>query len=218
MTENSFRPGRRGFALAAGSAVVGGLLATAPTSGTVHAAPGRPNDCDEIDAGPLVPPPSDDVAAQVAAIDELGYWEGVWEGRGWTMTENGRMNFDQYERIQRKLSGELMVVEGKGTVRSAPLEVLFRAYATLGYDTATESYSWRALSNGGEVVVPFEVTDDGWAWELPLGGPARMRYESTFNGMRWHETGAFTPDGGQTWIPSLEFTVFKKRRCEVPGR
>lgn len=216
MTGNEYSPTRRRFAAMAGTALTGGLLAASASATQPAQAAPQGSDCDAVDTGPLTKPGSAEVEAQVAALDRLSYWEGSWKGRGWTSTENGVMKYDQYERIERKLSGELLVVEGKGTTRNKPAEVLFRAFATLRYDTETDTYLWRAMSAGSEVEVPFEVTDDGWAWELPLGGPAKMRYESSFRGSRWHETGEFTPDGGSTWVPSLDMTVIRERRCDVP--
>lgn len=159
----------------------------------------------------LVPARTPDVKAQVAALDKVAYLVGKWKGSGWMDSEQGRVWYEQNETIQRKLSGQLILVEGLGTTTDKSKTPVFRAFATLRYDTAKKQYLWTAQSEADPITVPFEVTPTGWAWEIPVGGPVKVRYETTHshNNTKWHETGRITQDG-KNWTTFQEMTLWKQ--------
>ncbi len=207
------RATRRGVVSALGLTALGTAVGAAPAwaGGTDRRSDqGRHRGPGCIDDSLLLAPPSPAVAEQVRRLDVLDYWVGCWRGSGWVMTETGRVDYEQVERVRRTLSGEVYVVDGRGSrPGSRGRALIFSAFATLQIGAGGQP-TWRANSQGGTIEVPFEIRPDGWAWELPVGGPARARYEAHFSGNRWHETGRFTPDG-VTWVPSLELTVRRER-------
>lgn len=188
------------------------VAAGSPASSTVPADSGRHKPrklrtCRDVSKLAPVTPATKDA---VAKLDVLDYLAGDWVGTGWSSGENGRSDYTQREVIRRKLSGELLTIEGTATAPSDPSRILFSAYATTTWDAQSGTYQWRAMSGGHETTTTLEVTSDGWAWEVAAGPTGKMRYVTTFsdNWRTWHETGAYTPDG-VTWIPMMEMTLTK---------
>ena len=147
------------------------------------------------------------------ALDRVGYLLGTWDGTGFQVLETGRVDFRQVEQVDRYLAGQLMTVQGRSTALTRPHGVIFRAYATLGFDPAASRYLWTPVTaeKAAPEPMPFEVTDDGWAWEVPLGGPAKIRYEAHFSGRgkrQWDQTGYFTDGTNQQ-----EWFGMSLRRC-----
>lgn len=206
---------RRHFAMAAGAATLGlvGVTAT-PALATPTTTHDKLRGCPDIADGGLLAPTNDLVKAQVAAIDRLAFMLGTWDGTGWQLGENGqRMNFRQVEQVDRYLAGQLLTVQGRSTALTRPHQVLFRAFATLGYDPAAHAYLWlpQSTSGTGASALHFEATADGYVWELPLGGPAKVRYQAHFSGPRkrqWDQVGHFTD--GVNQVQTFEMHV---RRC-----
>src|SRR5438477_10016472 len=88
------------------------------------------------------PPP-----AQVAAIKKLDAWVGEWKGSGWAATgRDQRSEFTIVEKVQRKVGGSVLLVEGRGTKKAdAGNEVVVHeALAVVSYDGKAKRYRWQA--------------------------------------------------------------------------
>ena len=167
---------------------------------------GRGRDC--IDDALLLPAPNPYAAQQAEMVRRLEYMVGCWSGPGWILTPDGRVDFTQTERVRLTLSGELMVIDGRGSVPRRPRELIFSAFATVRYNVENASYQWRAASQGGEMLTTLIPTDDGWYWDSEGTPGAPTRYQAWFDGRTWYETGVVTtPDGPQT---IMEFTVRRR--------
>lgn len=176
----------------------------APTKPAPTTAPARPGP--GIDDGPLAPTQDPQIKAQAAALKKLDFFVGQWRGTGWMMTPKGKSTFEQYEVIRPKLSGQILLVEGKGNLAKKPNAIVHRALAIVGYDTAKKQYTWAAYAQG-TITTTLQVTRNGWSWQIPLGQGMTMRYRATFTKTTWTETGEMTRDGGKTWIPTMGFTL-----------
>ena len=198
---------RRGLA-AAGLAGATLAFGAAPSQASGKGR-GRSRTC--IDDSLLLPPPSPEVAEQAELVGRLDYMVGCWKGPGWVLTPTGRIDFEQTERVRRTLSGEVMVIDGRGSVPGKADQLVFAAFATLRWDPQAQAYQWRAASQGGELVTPLTATDDGWYWELEAGPGQSIRYQSWFTRNRWHETGVLTTPAGPQTI--MDFTVKRCRNC-----
>jgi hypothetical protein len=72
------------------------------------------------------------------AMNRLAFLEGSWEGQGWHQAgpDAERRHFTQTEDIQRKLDGQLLIIEGRGHAADDPERVVHQALAVVHYDTA----------------------------------------------------------------------------------
>lgn len=53
-----------------------------------------------------------------------------------------------------------------------------------------------------------EISDTTFVWGFEVEG-GEVRYTITLGGDTWHEVGEFSPDGGKTWLPTLEMTLMR---------
>ncbi|MBL8111715.1 MAG: hypothetical protein JNK60_02440 [Acidobacteria bacterium] len=148
------------------------------------------------------------------AMKKVDFLAGEWEGDATVdMGPRGKLAVRQTEVVKRHLGGLALAIEGRGyTKDAAGVETLaFEAYGTLSYDLNSGKYRLMAVKAPGEVVDP-EVTmmDKGFVWSFPTKY-GRMRYtlRLTPEG-RWHEVGEMSPDGGTTWMKTVEMTLKRK--------
>ena len=58
-------------------------------------------------------------AAQVEAVKKLDLWVGEWKGTGWASAgRDERYDFTIVEKVQRKVGGSVLLIEGRGTKKS----------------------------------------------------------------------------------------------------
>lgn len=145
---------------------------------------------------------------QVEAMAALKPLVGTWWGKGWTMTAHGRTEFDQLERVELRLDGELLTVEGRGTAPGDIADIRFRAFAAASYDVALGGYRWRSTSGGSTVEVGLDVTAPGcYRWGFEVAGSARMRFDIRIVGAMWQEDGYLSTDDGGSWVPSMSMEL-----------
>ena len=191
----SFDTTRRALVRAGLTAIAGVAIASAATA------------ADEPRRGPPKP------EAQIAAIAKLDYLVGDWQGTGSMQFGERKVTFRGGERVQRKLDGTALLVEGSFYSKPEGSDTEIPVHTTLGvisYDPATQKYrftTWLATGASGEREL--ELLPDGWRWqaESPRG---RMRYTMTRgpNG-EWVEIGERSSDG-VAWQPFFEMTLAKR--------
>ena len=158
-------------------------------------------------SGPPLPPPDPRVAGQVEKMKALEYMVGQWHGRGTSFDRTGkRSEFEQTETVGYRLSGELLLIEGRGTHAENSESLAFRALATARWDAATQRYLWWAASRGSVLEVPLEVRPDGFTWSFSSPGFS-FRNTATFGADTWSEKSEQSFDGGLTWQPQVEMTL-----------
>lgn len=155
-------------------------------------------------------PPTPD--AQLAAIAKLDMMVGEWRGEGWMEFGGRRSPFRGTEKVQRKLNGVALLVEGAFTSRPAGSEVDIPVHTTLGvisYDPKSKAYrfaSWLATGTSGEREL--ELLDDGkgWRWDIEIPGMGTTRYTTTFDDGEWFEIGERSKDGKE-WTKFFEMRL-----------
>lgn len=166
----------------------------------------------ETTARPAGAAPSVQPERQRAAIDRLSAMVGDWRGEGWIEHGNGRSTFRGGERVQRKIDGLALLVEGNfndasasgaGSAQGAPVH---NTLAVISFDPRTRKYrftTWLATGSSGEHEL--ELIDDGWRWMIVTPG-ATIRYSATFTGDEWLEIGEIH-QGDRPWRQFFEMRL-----------
>jgi hypothetical protein len=167
-------------------------------------------------AGPHVPgqipaPP----AAQVEAMKKLDTWVGEWKGSGWAVLGRGqRSEFTIVEKVQRKVGGSVLLVEGRGTKKAddGAEVVVHEALAMVSYDDKAKRYHWQAHDLRGQSLdVEPKLLDDGVEWGFRNDEHnVTVRFTIRIGEKRWHEVGEASVDG-KTWEKFLEMTLERQR-------
>jgi len=152
-----------------------GLLATTPIAASAQ------------------PDPAPRLAAQREAMGRLSFMDGTWRGSAWTLTQQGRHELTQTERVGAFLGGSVRIVEGRGY--EADGRISFNAVGIISWDPDTSRYSFSAWAQGRNGVYPFQPTDNGFTWETPAGPGAVIRYTATIRDGTWHEVGDMIAQG-----------------------
>lgn len=144
-----------------------------------------------------------DTAAQ-RLMKPLHFITGEWEGKGWMMMADGKKHeFDQTEKVQLKLEGTALLIEGKGKAGGT---VIHDAMAVVIYDRQKQHYSFRSyLSSGRSGEYNAEMIGDALYW-YPN---SNMRYIIRLNEKgQWHEIGEMNRNN--EWFRFFEMTLDKK--------
>jgi len=137
--------------------------------------------------------PEDVIAAQQAALAEIAWMDGTWQGPAWAIgTDGERIEITQTERVGPIRDGTSRVIEGLGY--DAEGNPVFNAFAVVSYDPATDEYVMRSYSGGQQGSFWFDATDTGYVWEIPLG-EALMRYTATATDGHWSQVGEIVLPG-----------------------
>ena len=147
---------------------------------------------------------------QQTEMKKLDWLVGDWKGTGWIeMGPGGRKEFSQTEKIQRKLDGLVLVIEGEGKAKEGGATV-HSALAFVSYDERAKTFRWRAFTaEGRQTDTEAKVDTHRLEWGVPLPQGRRMRYiiERTEKG-DWFEIGEMTQDG-QKWRKFFEMTLHR---------
>jgi hypothetical protein len=154
-------------------------------------------------------------AARLEAMKKLDLWVGEWKGSGWRSSGgDGRQEFRIDEKVQRRLGGTLLLVEGKGTSKTDTGQevVTHEALALLYYDDKAGRYHWNSHdAGGGARDAEAKLVEGGleWGFRLEERG-VTVRFTIRFDEKRWHEVGETSVDG-KTWNKFLEMTLERQR-------
>ena len=112
------------------------------------------------------------VHAQHMAMTKLSFLEGNWSGPATVSHGPGNViHLTQSERVQSRLDGLLLTIEGAGAEEDG--RIVFRAFATISYDDGTHQYRIRAYNNGHYVDSELSVEVNGFSWSYSAG-PAHI--------------------------------------------
>jgi hypothetical protein len=152
--------------------------------------------------------------AQIEAMKKLGPWVGEWKGSGWASSGPGqRHEFTIVEKVQRKVGGSVLLVEGRGTKKADGGEVVVHeALALVSYDDGAKRYRWEAHDLRGQAItVEPKLIDGGLEWGFRSGERGvTVRFTIQFDEKRWHEVGEVSTDG-KTWNKFLEMTLERQK-------
>jgi len=112
------------------------------------------------------------VDIQRGAMRKLAFLTGHWSGPITIVRSSGEpLKLAQSENVQFKLDGLVLLIEGKSAGTDGKAQ--FEALATVAFDTATQSYRFRAYHDDNYLDAPLTVLVDGFSWEY-TSGPARV--------------------------------------------
>ena len=112
-----------------------------------------------------------DLAAQRAAMKEVGFLVGKWAGEARLLRGPGEpVELLQTEEAQYKLDGLILVIEGVGRTKSGGQPVL-QALGIISYDDESGTYRMRAFNDGRflESEVKLLDQDKAISWGFGLG-------------------------------------------------
>ena len=151
-------------------------------------------------------------AAESAEMKALSWLVGQWEGEGWIQTgPGGRQAFRGVESVESRLSGEVLVIEGRHFAADATDRLVHNAVALVSYDASRNGYRFYAKTVGRPPVdARAEVEDGVFVWFLDIpNGEIRYRIRETEAG-EWHEVGERAIPSGE-WVPFFEMTLHRSR-------
>ena len=155
-------------------------------------------------------PPQPDPVAQAKEIKKLDFIVGEWAGEGWMILPGGvRETFTSWEKVQSKLEGVALLVEGLHKSR-ADGKVVHQTLAVISYDEAAKNFRFKTnLANGRAGDYTGKVVADNvfeWGMDVPRG---KIRYTIKLSDKgEWFEVGEYSPDG-TTWRKIFEMTLKK---------
>jgi hypothetical protein len=154
---------------------------------------------------PAQQPPSHSVEIQRQAMGKLSFLAGHWSGPLTVVRGSGEpLHLTQTERVQFKLDGLVLLIEGRSTGSDG--KAAFEALATIAYDDEAGKYRIRAFNDGRYLDTELTALADGFSWGFEAG-PAHI-----VNAMRltptgqWHETTQMTM-GNNPPMPSVDMML-----------
>lgn len=149
-----------------------------------------------------------------AEMEAVAWLAGDWEGSGWIEYSPGqRAEFTGRERVEARMGGRLVVLEGEFTAWMGPQAgdvPVHQALGVISYDERGDRYQFRTYTarGGHGDARPMEVGDGRlvWGYDDPTMGSVRYTMTRTETGA-WHEVGHASRDDGETWHHFFEMTL-----------
>jgi hypothetical protein len=162
----------------------------------------------------LIAQPSEAVGKEKMKV--FSAWVGRWQGEGSMQMGPGEPKKSTVdERIELKLNGTVLLVEGVGkAIDPATKEenVVHHALAVLSYDQMSKQYKFRTyLKDGRSTDAWFAVTGENkfqWGFDIPNGGKTKYSITLDSTTKTWNEIGEFSRDGN-TWSKFFEMNLKK---------
>ena len=150
-------------------------------------------------------------------MSKLKGWVGNWKGEGSMQMGPGEPKKSTVdEKIEMKLDGTILVVEGLGkSIDPATQQemVVHNAFGVLSYDAASKSYKFKTyLKDGRSTDAWFNAVEENkyeWGFDAP-GGSGKIKYSIILDPIKktWNEIGEYSPNGS-TWMKFFEMTLVK---------
>lgn len=132
-------------------------------------------------------------AVQRERVGALDFLNGEWRGTATTTMPGHSTVLTQTERVGPLLGGSVKLIEGRGYAADGTTQ--FNAFAILSWDERAGKYLFRSYANGYTGEYPFELTEDGFRWEMPAGPNAKIQYVAVVRDGTWHEVGDYVAEG-----------------------
>lgn len=140
-------------------------------------------------------------------------WVGHWQGSGSMRMGPGEPKTSTVdERIETRLNGNVVIVEGVGKHTENNIEtVVHHAFGVLGFNPIKDEYSFRTfLMDGKTTDAWFKVIGENqYQWGFDAGN-GKIRYTITINAAKstWNEIGEYSADGNN-WMKFFEMNLTK---------
>jgi hypothetical protein len=161
----------------------------------------------------LIAQPTESVNKEKMKV--FSYWAGRWQGEGWMQMGPGEPKKTSVdEKIESKLDGTVMLVEGigKSTTATGQEMIVHHALAVLSYDQPSGQYKFRSyLKDGRSTEAWFTITGENkfqWGFDIPNRGKTRYSIVLDPSKKTWNETGEFSTDG-TAWSKFFEMNLKK---------
>lgn len=152
--------------------------------------------------------PANSLTIPHEAMKKLAFLAGNWSGPVSIVRGPGEpLHLTQIERVEFKLDGLVLLVEGKST--GADGKAQFEALATIAYDEAAHSYRIRAYNNGHYVDTELTVLGDGFSWAFQAGPAHVVNVMQLTPKGQWQET-TEVEMGGSSPQKSVEMLLEKQ--------
>ncbi|HSH44336.1 MAG TPA: hypothetical protein VK966_00635 [Longimicrobiales bacterium] len=143
-----------------------------------------------------------------AEMEAVSWLEGEWEGEGWMERGGRRMEFQGGEKVERRMGGRLLVVEGDFAIEAGDRRIpVHQALGIISWapDAGYTFRTYTARGGGGEA--HGAAVSDGrvvWGFESPDGSRIRYTITRTAEGL-WLEEGHVSSGGD--WRQFFEMTL-----------
>lgn len=157
-------------------------------------------------------PPSPDLAQQREHMAQLRFLQGTWQGSGWMEWQPGqRSSFSGSEKVETRLDGLILIVEGQHTVRipnEGTERVIHHALGVLSWDEAAGHYRFDTrLIDGYSAAGTGRMQDGKFVWSPGKSNGMETRYTIGLDDEgRWSEIGERSQDG-KTWKQFFAMTL-----------
>jgi hypothetical protein len=139
-------------------------------------------------------------------MKRLDLWVGEWKGSGWVSAGAGqRHEISMDEKVQRRVGGTVLLVEGRGTRKTddGGVVVTHEALALLYYDDRAGRYHWNAYDlRGASIDVEPKLVDGGFEW---ASGPRSAACPSASRSGLMRRGGTKSARRAQTARPGISF-------------
>jgi hypothetical protein len=141
-------------------------------------------------------------------MNAFSAWVGKWQGEGSMQTGPGAAKKSSVdEKIEMKLDGTILVVEGIG---KSDGNIVHNAFGIISYDATTSQYKFKTYVKEGRTADAwFNIIGENkyqWGFDVPNGG--KVRYTINIDGKKWNEIGEYTRDGN-TYMKTFEMNLTK---------
>ena len=162
-------------------------------------------------AVPLLAQAPADPKPAIEAVSQATFLEGSWSGEGWIQMGRGpKGEFTQIEKVESKLDGAVMLIEGIGHSKGEDPKKVHHALAVVSFDPVGNTLvfsSFVAGRPGLDVVAEVAQNTFKWSFSPPSGG--QIRYSILIENGAWHEVGEYSRDG-QSWYQFFEMHLTKQ--------
>lgn len=146
-------------------------------------------------------------------MKKLDWLVGEWKGEATMTMQGGKVEQAlQTERVQPKVGGKILMVEGEGRTRlenGTAGPVVHDAFGVISWDAEKKQYRFVAhVAGKPSLDTALEPVDGAWRWGFPVPqGKIRYTIRQTEKG-DWNETGEFSRDG-ERWTKFFEMNLKK---------
>ena len=139
----------------------------------------------------------------------LGFILGQWQGSGYMITQNGKVNTDVQENGKCKVDCRVIEMNGLATTTDATGEtrIVHDAFGIIWYDTVADQIKMRAFKKDGwteSIVAMIADKVIQWHLDIPTG---YIRFTADFSTPgKWMETGEYSRDG-EEWTLIMEMEL-----------
>ncbi len=140
-------------------------------------------------------------------------WVGKWKGEGSMKMGAGEAKKSNVtEKIESKLDGTILLIEGLGKSSTNEDLVVHHALAVLSYDVTSNQYKFKSyLKDGRSTDAWLNSTGENsfqWGFDIPGRGKTRYSIQIDPTKQTWNEIGEYSADGS-TWSKFFEMSLTK---------